>query len=134
MGKEKILVVDDEEDLCKLISMYFTLEGYDVLTALDGMKALELIEKESPDLIVSDIRMPNCDGFCLIEELNKKTHHPAPIIFISGYLGSGGDIKRLSQFPNFLKYFTKPFKAQSLISEVKNYFDKASMDQNTKAH
>lgn len=125
MQKQKILIVDDEEDLCKLFSLYFTLDGYDVITANDGFKAMELIEKEQPDLVVSDIRMPNCDGFCLIEEMNKKTNHPAPIIFISGYLGSSGDLNRLSQYPNFLKYFSKPFKAQNIVGEVKDYFSHA---------
>ncbi|MGZ3772347.1 MAG: response regulator [Pseudobdellovibrionaceae bacterium] len=122
MKTEKILIVDDEEDLCKLFSLYFSLEGYNILTAQDGLTALDIIEKESPDLIVSDIRMPHCDGFCLMEALNSKMHHPTPVIFISGYTGSSGDLGRLSNYPNFLKYFTKPFKAQNIVNEVNNYF------------
>lgn len=123
MSREKILIVDDEGDLCKLIAHYFMLEDYRVLTAADGLEALELIEKEQPDLVVSDIRMPHCDGFCLIEEMNKRSSHPVPVIFISGYFGSSGDLNRLSQYPNFLKYFTKPFKSKILVGEVKNYFN-----------
>lgn len=128
MNKEKILIVDDEEDLCKLISLYFNLEGYEVLTALDGLEALEILEKENPDFVISDIRMPNCDGFCLIEEMNKRSKHPAPVIFISGYFGTSGDLLRLSQYPNFVKYFTKPVKSKTLISEVQNYFKRISTD------
>ncbi|MGZ3768726.1 MAG: response regulator [Bdellovibrio sp.] len=124
MSKEKVLIVDDDEDLCKLISLYFSMDGYNSITAADGFQAMELIQTENPDIVISDILMPNCDGFCLIEEMNKKLAQPPPIIFISGYVGSTGDLNRLSQYPNFINYFTKPFKSQTLVNEVKNYFKK----------
>lgn len=121
MKKERILIVDDEEDLRKLISLYFTLEGYGVLTASDGQQALELLDKEMPDLIVSDILMPNCNGFCLMQEMNKRLKNPPPVIFISAHLGDI-DLSQLSQYPNFLKFFWKPFKLQALVAEINNYF------------
>lgn len=57
-----ILLVDDEQEIIKLMEIYFGNEGYRILTANDGLEALEQLKKESIDLIILDVMMPNMDG------------------------------------------------------------------------
>ena len=63
MSKGKILVVDDEIYIVHILDFSLGMEGYDVVTALDGEQALERIQSEKPDLIVLDIMMPKLDGY-----------------------------------------------------------------------
>jgi len=71
----KILVVDDEEQICELLDKFLSQEGYQVITAATGEEALEKLEEESPQLVLLDIRMPGMGGIeCLrkIKEKNEK--------------------------------------------------------------
>ena len=63
ISKKKILIVDDEKELVKLISFHITIAGYDVLSAKNGVEALEICEKEKLDLIILDIMLPRIDGW-----------------------------------------------------------------------
>jgi len=65
---EKILLIDDEEDIVRVLSMSLKSDGYDVVSALSGKEGLEVFKKESPDIILTDIKMPGMDG---IEVLKK---------------------------------------------------------------
>ncbi|MGZ3788926.1 MAG: response regulator [Bacteriovorax sp.] len=109
----KVLLVDDEPLLCELMSSIFSLEGFEVKTACDGKLALQTFREFNPDLIISDIRMPNCDGFCLLEAVTKIKNPPPPIIIISGY--GGGELSKLSKYPNVKKFFSKPLDVNELI-------------------
>ena len=83
--KFKILVVDDDEDLREAIEIDLSRKGYDVVTAENGRQAYEIITKEPPDLVISDIRMPDWDGVRLLNEL-KQTEMAIPlIIFITAH-------------------------------------------------
>jgi CheY-like chemotaxis protein len=82
---KKILVVDDNADLLDLVAELLTFEGYDVSTASDGAIAIEKIEMCLPDLILSDIRMPNMNGIAFRDELrNRSNTREIPMIFITG--------------------------------------------------
>ncbi|SFL71405.1 DNA-binding response regulator, OmpR family, contains REC and winged-helix (wHTH) domain [Gracilibacillus orientalis] len=98
MASEKILIVDDDADMRTILELYLKENGYQVLAAEDGVAALTMVEKESPDLIILDVIMPRLDGFELCQEIKKIID--IPIIFLSSKqddmdkilgLGVGGD-------------------------------------------
>ena len=70
MSKEKILVVEDEPDVLKVIKLRITNAGYTVITATNGQEGLDCVAKECPDLIVSDVLMPVMDGFAFYIKQN----------------------------------------------------------------
>ncbi|MDD2702911.1 MAG: response regulator, partial [Candidatus Omnitrophica bacterium] len=84
ISKRKILVVDDEKELVKLIAFNLTISGYDVLAAENGVEALEICAVEKPALIILDIMLPRIDGWeaCRRIRLNSHTRH-IPIIMLS---------------------------------------------------
>ena len=81
---KKILVIDDEEDTSLIMAEILKKEGYTVHKATDGIEALHEIERESFDLILSDIRMPNLDGMQLLEELSRRNVQ-AKVIMMTAY-------------------------------------------------
>jgi len=72
MGKETILVVDDDEDILNLIERHLSLKGYEVITAYDGEQALSLIDKVKFDLVITDLKMPKIDGMELLRRVKEK--------------------------------------------------------------
>ena len=72
----KLLVVDDEEKIRRLISKYAVFDGYDVTEAPDGMTAVELFKNKDFDLVILDIMMPDIDGFTVCRELKKTKNTP----------------------------------------------------------
>ncbi|MBC7286757.1 MAG: response regulator, partial [Armatimonadetes bacterium] len=68
-GKKKILVVDDQKHIVRLVQITLEKAGYDVVTAYDGVEALEKVEQENPDMIVLDVMMPRMDGFEVLQRL-----------------------------------------------------------------
>jgi DNA-binding NtrC family response regulator len=79
-----ILIVDDERDFCTLLSDSLSLEGYRVLTAQNGRKALERVAKETPDLVLMDIKMPGMNGIEVLERI-KKVKEETPVIILTAY-------------------------------------------------
>src|SRR5207247_10809792 len=84
MSKGKILCVDDESYIVHILDFSLGMEGYEVVTALDGEQALERVKSEKPDLIVLDIMMPKLDGYevCKSIKSNAATQH-IPVILLS---------------------------------------------------
>ena len=84
MDQNKILFVDDEEQIRRLLSSFLTRRGYEVKTAIDGQEALNLLASYRPDLVITDVNMPNIDGTELTRRLRA---HPTlgtmPIIMLS---------------------------------------------------
>lgn len=66
---KKILVVDDENDICSFVQNFFQERGYDVVTALSGDDALALIKKDRPDLVLLDIKMKGMDGIAVLKHI-----------------------------------------------------------------
>jgi len=69
--KQTILVVDDEKELAALVSLHMKMAGFEVLTAANGEKALELSREEKPDLIILDLMLPKIDGWQVCEQLRQ---------------------------------------------------------------
>ncbi len=123
--KQRILLVDDEPHLVKVIKLRLEGAGYSVLTAQTGESALKLAQEESPDLIILDIVMPDIDGFqiCNILRSHYKTSH-IPIIFLSAMRGVEDKIKGLNIGAD--DFLTKPFVSGELLARVNNILIKNS--------
>lgn len=116
MTKERILIIDDEKDIRNLISIYLKNEGYETLSAENGVEGLELLKREQVDLIILDIMMPKMDGIeaCLkIRENNNM-----PIIMLSAKSEDMDKILGLTTGAD--DYLTKPFNPLELIARVKS--------------
>ncbi|MGE5087010.1 MAG: response regulator [Bacillota bacterium] len=113
----KVLVVDDEKDLRDLISYFLSREKFEVATAENGCDAIEKLKSWHPQLIISDIRMPQCDGFELIQNISQIPHNAPAVMFISGYVG--GDEEELKKNPHCVGFIAKPVNKTELISLVK---------------
>ncbi len=117
---KKILVVDDEQNIRLLLKTIFELEGYDVLLAANGKEALEVLEKEKPALLITDIMMPEMDGWELMKKVRQKVNSSIPIIALT--VRSDPMSEKLSREKYGVKtYIIKPFDKKQLIAEVKKY-------------
>ncbi len=83
----KILIIDDQQELIEIVKEYLELKGYQVCTASDGEKALSVFDKEQPDLVITDILMPQVDGIEIIRHV--KHHDPNSTIKIIAMSGGG---------------------------------------------
>ena len=121
--EEKILVVDDNKDLRELAEAILKMQGYHVVLANDGKDALNVFENEDIDLIVSDIAMPEMDGFGLLEEIRSRPNGAAmPFLFLSAYSQKNkqAQARRLAVDD----YLFKPFDAKELIDAVRVRLDR----------
>ena len=84
--KKSILIVDDEPSILRLLSVRLKFNNYEIYLAHDGFECIEIAKKIVPDLILMDIKMPNCGGFMAFEQLMllDKTKH-IPVIFMTAY-------------------------------------------------
>jgi type IV pilus assembly protein PilB len=115
-GAPAILVVEDDEDNQLLIAKILTNKGYDVSVAGDGIDALMLLAQKRFDLILSDINMPNLDGFKFLELINQKAIK-APLMFLTARAEEEDEVKGLEL--GALDYLKKPIKKDALLLRVK---------------
>ena len=120
---KKVLVVEDEENISKLIIDTLNLGGYDVASAFDGEEALDKIEKEEFDLILLDIMLPKLDGFTLMEKIKDRE---IPIIFLSAKNEVSTIVKGLSEGAQ--DYMTKPFEPLELLARIELRIEKKEKD------
>ena len=115
--KKKILAVDDELSICLLLENFLS-RNHDVVTINDGIEALKWLDDNIPDLIISDIHMPNMDGFDFLAKLRERgfTKH-TPVIMLSGRSESKERIKCYQLGAQ--DYLTKPFNPEELDELVK---------------
>ena len=118
MAKAKILVVDDEKDIIELLSYNLELERFKVISATDGEKALELVSKERPDIIILDLMLPGIDGLDVCRELKRNDHTAAiPIIMLTAKGEESDIVVGLELGAD--DYITKPFSPRILVARVK---------------
>jgi chemosensory pili system protein ChpA (sensor histidine kinase/response regulator) len=112
-----ILVVEDEQDSREATCLTLERLGADVLTARDGVEALETITAEAVNLVVCDLRMPRMDGFEFLDALrNLKGHTHQPVVAMSG-LASSADHRRIKE-AGFSAYIDKPFDDVRLLAAI----------------
>ncbi len=115
--KKTIMVADDSPIIRKLITFSLSIKGYEIISVNDGMEALEILPRENIDLLITDLNMPNVDGFELIKAVreNDELKH-TPIIVLSN-LSETDDIERALQF-GADSYLIKPFEQKTILNEV----------------
>ncbi|NUQ71025.1 MAG: response regulator [Chthonomonadales bacterium] len=118
---KKILAVDDEKAIVRLVQVNLEREGYEVVTAYDGREALEKVASERPDLIVLDVMMPYMDGFEVLQNLKKDPEtRDIPVIMLTAK-AQDQDVFRGWQ-SGVDCYLTKPFNPMELKAFVKRVF------------
>ena len=113
--KQKILIVDDDENIAELISLYLTKECFDTMMVHDGEKALVAFESYRPNLILLDLMLPGIDGYQVCREI--RTRSSVPIIMLS----AKGEVfdKVLGLELGADDYIMKPFDSKELVARVK---------------
>ena len=124
---KKILAVDDERHIVRLVQVNLERAGYQVVTAFDGKDALEKVASEQPDLVVLDVMMPYMDGFEVLQNLRKnQSTRDLPVIMLTAKAQDADVFRGWSSGVDC--YLTKPFNPMELITFVKRIF--ASNDDN----
>jgi len=130
MSKGRILVVDDEIYIVHILDFSLGMEGYEVLTALDGEQALERLKSDKPDLIVLDIMMPKVDGYevCRAIKGDPATQH-IPVILLSA---KGRNVDQKMGFDvGADDYITKPFSPRKLVERINALLGQAVSSEKT---
>jgi DNA-binding response OmpR family regulator len=116
MGK-KILVVDDEKDLVETISFRLKANGYTVVTAYDGLEAIDLARRDRPDLIILDLMLPKMDGYKVCALLKRDARYAAIPIIIFTARAQDEDIS-MGKEMGADAYLTKPFAPEALLNKI----------------
>ncbi len=120
--KKVILVADDSPTIRKFVSFALTMRGFEVVAASDGMEAIEYLPSKKFDLIITDLNMPNLDGFELIKSVRENEEYSEiPIIILSSLAGSDDIEKGMSYGAN--SYLVKPFDPKRIQYEVAKYLN-----------
>lgn len=123
MSRKKIMVVEDEESLIKLESILLTSRGYQVCSMQNGREALDSLQKESPDLVLLDVMLPEIDGFEVCRQIkeNPLTCH-IPVILLTAKKGRE-DMARGEEVKADW-YITKPFKSAMVIETIQRFLNR----------
>ncbi len=123
--KGKILVIDDDENICELVELYLLKEGFEVITAENGREGMEIFEKEKPDLVILDIMMPEMDGWEVCRAIKKKWSTPIMMLSAKGETFD----KVLGLELGADDYVVKPFEPKELVARVKAVLRRSGTQQ-----
>ena len=126
---QTILVVDDSPTIVKFVSFSLRNSGFEVVTASDGMDAIEKMSHLSDEvsLVITDLNMPNLDGYGLISTLRKnERYRDTPIIILTSVEGDEDRKRGMTVGAN--SYLVKPFKSALLLDEVDRFLKKHTTD------
>lgn len=115
MAGEKILIVDDDKNICELLRLYLEKEGYAVTQAYDGEAAFEAFEREKPNLVLLDVMMPRMDGWEVCRKIRERGSTPVIMLTAKGETFD----KVLGLELGADDYVTKPFRIRELITRIK---------------
>ena len=120
MPKSRILVIDDEAAIRDSLRMTLEYEGYEVLLAATGQEGLALAERESPDLVLLDVKMPGMDGLDVLERLRAMTD-TLPVIVVSGHgtISTAVEATKKGAFD----FIEKPFASERVLVSLRNALD-----------
>ena len=115
---KKILVVDDDPYILMSLEFLMKKNGYDVMVARNGTEALDIVEKQLPDLVLLDIMMPDVDGYEICKHIKgSKKSKEAKVVFMSAK-SKEADIKKGYDLGASL-YITKPFSTREMMKQIK---------------
>lgn len=117
MTKQKILIIDDDVDICMLLKRFFERHGYDVKIAFKGLEGIDIVKNDKIDLVLTDFRLPDKDGLEMIDAI-KEVNDILPIIVITGYSDVNQAVKaiRLGAY----EYVTKPIYPEEILLLVQD--------------
>lgn len=121
----KIMVVDDDKNICELLRLYLEKEGYQVVIANDGKEAVELNEKGDPELILLDIMLPQLDGWQVCREIRKKSQVPIIMLTAKGEVFD----KVLGLELGADDYIVKPFETKEVVARIKAVLRRTGQNQ-----
>lgn len=124
MATAKIMVVDDDSNICELLRLYLEKGGYEPIIAENGVKALQLFDTERPDLILLDVMMPELDGWQVCRELRKKTDVPIIMLTAKGEVFD----KVLGLDLGADDYVVKPFETKEVMARIKAVLRRVGKD------
>ena len=111
---KRILVVDDEDETCELLSVILQNEGFNVLTSFDGQDALAKVKQEAPDLIMLDIMLPRRGGYEVLRALQQGTVGKIPVVVMTGRCIDRTTCEMIRQEPNVVDFMRKPIRLAPL--------------------
>jgi len=111
----KLIVVDDEIDLAETLARFLSGSGYDCMTAFNVQKAIDLIIQNCPDLVITDYRLPDGDGFDVIKHV-QQTLPRRPVILMTGY--HDPRLEQAARTAGVAEYLRKPFPLAALTTAV----------------
>jgi DNA-binding response OmpR family regulator len=129
MAKEKILIIEDEKDLIKLLKYNLEKEGFRVIHASDGEAGLNLFKKEKPDLVLLDVMLPKLDGFEFCKAVRQESK--TPIIMLTAKAEEVDRVLGLELGAD--DYVTKPFSVREIIARIRAIFRRVSGSEEEKA-
>jgi len=121
-SKPKVLVIDDEENVCELITLYFEKAGYDVVCAGEGNEGMEMVRSEKPSIVILDLMLPGMDGLDVCKEIRKFSN--IPLIMLTARVDEVDRVLGLEIGAD--DYVTKPFSPRELLARVKAVLRRAA--------
>jgi len=129
----KILVVDDERHIVRLVQVNLERAGYQVIAAFDGKEALKKIGSEKPDLVVLDVMMPYMDGFQVLKQMKAEAAtKDIPVIMLTAKAQDADVFRGWASGVDM--YLTKPFNPLELMTFVKRIFEAAGEEGGEKTY
>lgn len=117
-----ILVIEDDETICKLIFHVLHKAGFSVIVCKTGKEAFSWLEKNLPEIVLCDISLPDMSGEKILTSIRRLEHtFDLPVIAVTG-VARAGDKERLLKH-GFTGYISKPFKTLDFVSEIRKYID-----------
>jgi DNA-binding NarL/FixJ family response regulator len=114
---KRLLVVDDDPNLVLLVKDYLEFRGYEVVAASNGLEALEVMRRLTPDLIICDVMMPEMDGYTFVQTLRSdRATDWIPVIFLSARGQTADRVRGLNAGAD--AYLVKPFEPEELVAQV----------------
>lgn len=122
---KRLLLIDDDPNLILLVKDYLEFRGYEVITAENGREALEVLEREIPDMIICDVMMPEMDGYVLVQHVREDPRTSwIPVLFLSAKGQSQDRVKGLNTGADV--YMVKPFEPEELVAQVESSLKQAT--------
>ncbi|MDN3668094.1 response regulator [Echinicola jeungdonensis] len=114
-----ILVIEDNAEMCENISDILRLKNYQIITAQEGLKGLEMVNEKNPDLVICDVKMPKLDGFGVLKKMKSQSSTSSiPFIFLTAKAQKVDLVKGMEMGAN--EYIVKPFDGKALLEVVES--------------
>ncbi len=123
----KILVVEDEAHIARVMTMWLTRHGHNIVVAANGRVALDILDREEVDLIISDMNMPVLDGLGLATAVRKERGLRMPILLITARCDQRALMTQLE--PLKVKICSKPFVPSRLVTDIENLLAEAAVEE-----